>query len=131
MKSLLLGLFNQLMLGKNLITKTLIQLLNELSHAFHFLLSSWQPAYSYGQTSTRAMHLFSSKHQFQLDSHAYQDLQATQHVSLRRKKRLKNKHHNNTSLREFELNQRSHRSAEQVWIPPLCLFCDRAEPHHC
>lgn len=40
-------------LGVNIInTKTLTKWLSELSQKFHFLRSSWQPAYSYGQTLT-------------------------------------------------------------------------------
>ena len=90
MKTLLSGLFKPFTLGENLISKTLTQCLNELSHAFHFLRSFWQPAYSYGLTSTRQTLLFNSLSQSQLNSHAYQDLQPTQTASLKRKTTTQN-----------------------------------------
>ena len=53
MKALLKLLNTHVTLGENLFkTKTLTKWLSELSQKFHFLLSSWQPAYSYGQTQT-------------------------------------------------------------------------------
>ena len=90
MKTTLSGLFKQLTLGVNLFTQTLTQCLNELSHAFHFLLSYWQPAFSYGQTSTRAALQFSSLKPSRVISHAYQDHQHTQTASLKRTTLRKN-----------------------------------------
>jgi hypothetical protein len=58
MISLLNRIFYQLTLGVNIFKpKTLIKWLSELSQKFHFLLSYWQPAYSYGQTLTPHTHL--------------------------------------------------------------------------
>ena len=57
MKALLKLLNIHVTLGENLFTtKTLTKWLSELSQKFPFLLSYWQPAYSYGQTQTQALH---------------------------------------------------------------------------
>lgn len=85
METLLSRLFKHNTLGENIISKTLTLCLNELSHAFHFLLSYWQPAYSYGLTSTRATLQFSSPKQLRQSTHAYQVHQYTQSASLKRK----------------------------------------------
>lgn len=87
MKTMLSGLFKHSTLGLSKIFKTLTQWLNELSHAFHFLLSYWQPAYSFGQTSTKAPHRFRSLNPFRQSTHAYQALQFGQTATITKTRR--------------------------------------------
>ena len=87
MKALLKLLNIHVTLGENLFTsKTLTKWLSELSQKFHFLLSSWQPAYSYGQTQTQALHQPMDLLKATPMYAAHQDQIITQSASTKKKK---------------------------------------------
>ena len=79
MKALLKIIVSFNTLGVNIFkTKTLTKWLSELSQKFHFLRSSWQPAYSYGQIQTPALHQHQPTKLLQaVTCHVHQDIQAT------------------------------------------------------
>lgn len=90
MKALLKIIISFITLGVNIFkTKTLTKWLSELSQKFHFLRSSWQPAYSYGQIQTPALHQPTALLKATAMYVAPQECPGGQNVSTKKKKKLK------------------------------------------